>query len=324
MYCAYAVGGRDYKSSDSEPENPQSIPDQLPNTQAPSKPFSVLSQTTRMSFSTYYTGPFPNECNPLSLPATPKPIEATPLIVVPPELTLFNPQPHHSYTVPQFLDNLQKEVESGCMNPDNFARQWNEAANGLNEADRVRANGLYQSQFRDKLIDCIGQLQDKLLEEAEEGNASILEAPIPANARWLELQTQQFIDNAVRSVMENPSPALQEVRQIPPPVAQVMDTIIWNYQEGRPTQLSEHEMTQVLNQAFEHNHQESVFPVVNNRSPNSLPPSLISISSSDKDLTKNYQDYNTMLRTIAAQDRHVLLKFFFFFFLFLFLLSLST
>jgi hypothetical protein len=97
------------------------------------------------------------------------------------------------------------------MDPDNFSRRWNEVANGLNEADRVRADGLYQSQFRDELINCIGQLQDKLLEEAEEGNASILEAPIPAHARWLELQTQQFIHNAVRSVMNNPSPVSQEV-----------------------------------------------------------------------------------------------------------------
>jgi hypothetical protein len=53
------------------------------------------------------------------------------------------------------------------MDPDNFARRWNKAANGLNEIDRVRAGGLYQSQFRDKLINRIGQLQDKLLEEAE-------------------------------------------------------------------------------------------------------------------------------------------------------------
>jgi hypothetical protein len=52
-------------------------------------------------------------------------------------------------------------------------------------------------------------------------------------------------------------------------------------------------LTQVFNQAFEHNYQESVFPVVNDRSPNSSPPSLISISSSDEDLTKNYQDYDT-------------------------------
>jgi hypothetical protein len=73
-----------------------------------------------MSFSTYYTGPFPNERNPLLLPATPEPMEATPLIVVPPELTLFNPQPHCSYTIPQFLDNLQKEVESGQMDPDDL------------------------------------------------------------------------------------------------------------------------------------------------------------------------------------------------------------
>jgi hypothetical protein len=246
-----------------------------------------------MSFSTYYTGLFSNERNLLSLPATPEPIEATPLMVVPPELTLFNPQPHRSYTIPQFLDNLQKEVESRHMDLEDFARRWNKAANGLNKADRVRANGLYQSQFRDELIDCIGQLQDKLLEEAEEGNASILEAPIPANARWLELQTQQFIDGAVRSVMENPSPALQEVLQIPQPVAQVIDTMIWDYQERRPTRVSQHKMAQVFNQAFEHNHQESVFPVVDDRSPNSLPPSLISISSSDKDLTKNYQDNDT-------------------------------
>jgi hypothetical protein len=95
-----------------------------------------------MSLSNYYTGPFPNERNPLSLPATPEPIEATPLIVVPPELTLFNPRPHRSYTIPQFLDNLQKEVESGRMDPEDFARRWNEAANGLNEADRVRADSL--------------------------------------------------------------------------------------------------------------------------------------------------------------------------------------
>jgi hypothetical protein len=140
--------------------------------------------------------------------------------------------------------------------------------------------------------------QDELLEEAEEGNASIVEAPIPTNACWLELQTQQFIDNAVRSLMENPSPALQEVLQIPQPVAQVINTLIWDYQERLPTMVSQHEMTQVLNRAFEHNHQESVFPVINDRSPNSLPPSLMSISSSDEDLTKNCQDYNT--RSVKA------------------------
>jgi hypothetical protein len=43
-----------------------------------------------------------------------------------------------------------------------------------------------------------------------------------------------------------------------------------------PTLASQHEMTQVLIRAFEHNHQD-----------------LISISSSDEDLTRNYQDYNT-------------------------------
>jgi hypothetical protein len=200
-----------------------------------------------MSFSNYYTGPFPNERNPLLFPATPEPVETTPLIVVPPKLTLFNPRPRRSYTIPQFLDNLQREVESGHMDPDNFATWWNKAANGLDEVDRVRADGLYQSQFRDKLINCIGQLQDELLEEAEEVNASILEAPIPAHARWLELQTQQFIDDAVRSVMANPSPALQEVLQIPPPVAQVIDTLIWGYQETRPVRDSEHVMAQVFN-----------------------------------------------------------------------------
>jgi hypothetical protein len=179
------------------------------------------------------------------------------------------------------------------MDPDGFARRWNEAANGLDEADRVRANGLYQSQLKDELINRIGQLQDKLLEEAEEGNAYILEAPIPAHARWLELQTQQFIDNAVRLVMSNPSPALQEVLQIPQPVAQVIDTLIWNHQERLLTQVIQHKMAQVLNRAFEHNHQESVFPVIDNRSSNNSPPSLISTSSSDEDLTRNYQDYNT-------------------------------
>jgi hypothetical protein len=65
-----------------------------------------------------------------------------------------------------------------------------EAANRLNEADRVRANGLYQSQFRDELVNCIGQLQDELLEEAEEGNSSMLEIPIPANAQWLQMQVE--------------------------------------------------------------------------------------------------------------------------------------
>jgi hypothetical protein len=79
------------------------------------------------------------------------------------------------------------------MDLDDFARQWNEATNGLNEAGRVRANGLYQSQFRDKLINCIGQLQDELLAEAEEGNFSILETPILANAQWLQMQAEQFI-----------------------------------------------------------------------------------------------------------------------------------
>jgi hypothetical protein len=93
--------------------------------------------------------------------------------------------------------------------------------------------------------------------------------------------------------MVNPSPALQEVLQIPPPVAQVIDTMIWGYQETRPARNNEHVMAQVFNRAFEHNHQESVFPVVDDRSSNSSPPSLISISSSDEDLTKNYQNYDT-------------------------------